>query len=149
MMNTILARFRADPRLKWGAIGVGALGGFGLMLYAVTDSASDAGSADSLAALAAQMLAKTALVLGLLFLTLAGLKRWQTGSARTRQLSVVESLRLSPRQALHLVRVGGRYLLVGASDAQVSLLTEVTEPNAVDPAPLAFSQLLDQSQNRQ
>lgn len=146
-MDALLARLRADARLKWSAIGVGALAGVGLMLYFAT---GDPASSDSLPAVAAQMLAKTALVLGLLFLTLAGLKRWQTGGARIKQLSVVETLRLSPRQSLHLVRVGERYLLIGASEAQVSLLAEVAEPPVVDPAApsSAFAQLLEQSQRQ-
>ncbi len=146
-MNALLARFRANPLLKRGAIGGGALAGVGLMLYLAT---GDPASSDSLPALAAQMLSKTALVLGLLFLTLAGLKRWQTGAVRTKQLSVIETLRLSPRQSLHLVRVGGRHLLIGASEAQVSLLTEVAEPPAGDPAApsSAFARLLEQPQRQ-
>jgi flagellar biosynthetic protein FliO len=146
-MDALLARFRADARLKWGAIGVGVLAAAGVILYFAAGGDS---SSDSLAALAAQMLAKTALVLGLLFLTLAGLKRWQTTGVRTRRLSVVETLRLSPRQSLHLVRVGERYLLIGASESQVSLLTEVTELPAADAGSpsSAFVQLLDQSQKQ-
>ncbi len=148
-MDALLARFRADARLKWGAIGVGGLAAAGVILYFATGSAGGDSSSDSLPALAAQMLAKTALVLGLLFLTLAGLKRWQTGGVRTKQLSVVETLRLSPRQSLHLVRVGERYLLIGASEAQVSLLAEVAVGEAhpavgVSAPSSAFAQLLEQ-----
>jgi len=149
-MDALPARFRAQARLRWGAIAAGAVAVVGVILYFALGWANGDSSSDSLAALAAQMLAKTALVLGLLFLTLAGLKRWQTGGVRTRELSVIETLRLTPRQSLHLVRVGERHLLIGASEAQVTLLAEVAVDKALPPvgvsAPAsAFAQLLDQS----
>ncbi len=133
-----LARFRSDPRLRWAAIGVGV----SLLLALLTVSAT--AEPDSLVGLTAQMFAKTALVLGLMFLALAGLKRWQVSGAQTRQLAIVETLRLSPRQALHLVRVGERVLLVGASDTQVSLLTEMDEAAVTETTPDSFTGVLEQ-----
>ena len=43
-----------------------------------------------------------------------------------------------------LVRVGERVLLLGASDAQVSLLTEVGEPPATETTPDSFAGVLEQ-----
>jgi len=40
-------------------------------------------------------------------------------------MQVIETVRLSPKQALHLVTVGDRQLLIGATDQNVSLLTPV------------------------
>lgn len=137
-MASLLARFRSDPRLRWTAIGAGGLAGIALLVVSLT------AEPDSLAGLTAQVVAKTALVLGLMFLTLAGLKRWQVSGTRAKRLAVVETLRLSPRQALHLVRVGERVLLLGASDAQVSLLAEVNEPPATETTPDSFAGILEQ-----
>lgn len=63
------------------------------------------------------------------------LRRWQSGKrggGLTRQLRVVESVRLSPRQALHLVEVGNRRLLIGATDQTIAFLSMVE--NAEDSA---------------
>ena len=42
-----------------------------------------------------------------------------------RRLAVLESVRLSPRQALHLVRAGDHYFLIGATDSSVALVSAV------------------------
>ena len=69
--------------------------------------------------------------LGLIVLLIYGslylLRRWQGGNlARSaRRIAVLETTRLSPKQALHLVRVGEQTLLIGASDAGLTLLSEV------------------------
>jgi flagellar biosynthetic protein FliO len=44
-----------------------------------------------------------------------------------RRMEVVETLRLGQRQALHLVRVGDRQLLIGSSDQALTLITEVED----------------------
>lgn len=51
--------------------------------------------------------------------------------SRNGQMMVVESIRLSPKQALHLVRVGGQQFLVGATDQTISLISQV---DLADPA---------------
>ena len=53
---------------------------------------------------------------------------------KTRQVQVVESVRLSPKQAVHLISVGGRQLLIGATDQNISLITAV-EPSAPEAEP--------------
>lgn len=50
-----------------------------------------------------------------------------------RQMRLLETTRLSPRQALHLVTVGGQKFLIGATDQNISLISPV-EYNEV-PAP--------------
>lgn len=55
-------------------------------------------------------------------------RRWlQPGfvGKKTRQVQLLETVRLSPKQALHLVSVGGKQLLVGATDQGISLITQV------------------------
>jgi len=56
------------------------------------------------------------------------LRRWQTrrGGLTGRRMRLVESVRLSPKQALHLVRVGDRCVLIGATDQQISMLSEIS-----------------------
>lgn len=77
------------------------------------------------------------------------LRRWQSGrhgGGPTRQLRVVESVRLSPRQALHLVEVGNRRLLIGATDQTIAFLSAVEDsqpPACTDEnIPLDFGSLL-------
>jgi len=66
------------------------------------------------------------------------LRKWQTrrlGQVQKR-LSVVETIRFSQRQAVHLIRVDSRQFLIGATDQCMSLLSEVDhlEQTAGDPA---------------
>jgi flagellar biosynthetic protein FliO len=72
--------------------------------------------------------AKLGVVLLLILACSAIFRRWsQPGSKgrKNRQMQVIETVRLSPKQALHLVTVGDRQLLIGATDQNVSLLTPV------------------------
>jgi flagellar biosynthetic protein FliO len=63
------------------------------------------------------------------------LRRWQTrrGGLLGRQMRVVESIRLSPKQAIHLVKVGDHTVLIGATDQNISMLSEVD----FEPLPVA------------
>jgi len=68
-------------------------------------------------------------------------RRWiQPGAGinATRQMRLVETIRLSPRQALHLVTVGNQKLLIGATDQSVSLIS----PIEADESGLEFGALL-------
>ena len=79
-------------------------------------------------------------------------RRWmQPGSSKnsTRQLRLLETVRLSPKQAVHLVSIGNQQILIGATDQNISLLSQVdaslnvTEPESPAPqASLDFSSLL-------
>jgi flagellar biosynthetic protein FliO len=65
------------------------------------------------------------------------LRRWQVKSGLGRfggHLNVVETVRLSPKQAVHLVRVGKQHLLIGATDQAISMLATVDIP-AVEAQP--------------
>jgi flagellar biogenesis protein FliO len=68
---------------------------------------------------------KLGVVLALIYIGLFLLKRWrQEGPAvAQRRLALLETLRLSPKQAVHLVHADGRVLVVGATDQTISLLT--------------------------
>lgn len=76
----------------------------------------------------AGVLAKLVFVLLLIYVCAALFRRWLNLSPRSgpeRQLRVLETVRLSPRQALHLVSVGDQRLLIGATDQNISLLTSL------------------------
>jgi len=72
--------------------------------------------------------AKLAVVLLLILACSAVFGRWSVPglkSRKNRQMQIVETVRLSPKQALHIVLVGERQLLIGATDQNVSFLTAV------------------------
>jgi flagellar biogenesis protein FliO len=79
-----------------------------------------------------QALAVTA-VLGLMLAGMAWLRRRglarpsATGSwsRRPRRLELVDRLSLTPQHSVHLVRMGGRAILVGRSPSGLSLLESV------------------------
>jgi flagellar biosynthetic protein FliO len=87
--------------------------------------------------LVVDVILKLGLVIGLIYASLYLLRRWQAGSLapRSRAVTLLETTRLSPRQAVHVVRAGGQTFLIGATDQSVTLLAEL-EP-APEPAALA------------
>lgn len=133
---------RDDKRGRLLAGGVAAVVLLAALLLAFTGGSTREAS---LGMLALKMGTNTVAVLACLYLVLIGLRRWQTqvASITNRQLSVIETLRLSPKQVLHLVRLGDRQLLLGASDGQVALLAELggTLPVADGAAPAFISHL--------
>ena len=86
--------------------------------------------------LAVSVILKLGLVVALIYASLYLLRRWQSGAfdPARRQVTIVESARLTPRQALHLVRAGERLLLIGATDQSLTLLAEV-EPRPAEAQP--------------
>jgi flagellar biosynthetic protein FliO len=70
-------------------------------------------------------------------------RRWmylgpQGKAGRLRQLRLLETVRLSPKQTLYLVAVGDQQLLIGATDQSISLLSPIessfdTDTNALTP----------------
>ncbi len=74
-------------------------------------------------------------VIGLMYIAFIFLKRWQFGgvSDQVKQLAVIERLSLSQKQAILLVRVGNRQLLLGATDQNIALLTELDQADVIQP----------------
>jgi flagellar biosynthetic protein FliO len=57
-------------------------------------------------------------------------RRWLQGGPNgnaERQMRLVETIRLSPKQAVHLVMIGDQKLLIGATDYNVSLISSIEE----------------------
>jgi len=49
-------------------------------------------------------------------------------SGRGRSMKVIERLALTPQHSLHLVKVGGRTMLITASPAGCTILENICEP---------------------
>jgi flagellar biosynthetic protein FliO len=78
------------------------------------------------------IIAKLALVLGLLYLALYGLRRLQKNknvqpSRNDTTINLLETTGLAPGRSLHLVVVGEKTLLIGATDQQISVLAELQD----------------------
>ena len=106
----------------------------------------------SILVLGLSVLFKLGLVIVLIFASMILFRRWRvTFPARPdRQISILETARLSPRQAIHLVLVRDQVLLIGATDQGLALLTEfdglAVEKNQVETLPVSFEQRLGGSQ---
>jgi len=92
---------------------------------------SSGSSADSLGSTPFYFVGVFVKLLGVLLLIVASsliFRRWVQPGFRgkaTRQLHLLETVRLSPKQALHLVTIGDQQLLIGATDQNISLITHV------------------------
>jgi len=75
-------------------------------------------------------LAVAALVLAVLYVVARSLRNLRLHGAANRCVVVVETTMLSPQAALHLLRVGERYLLVGSASTGIAVLAEL-EPSDV------------------
>lgn len=130
--------------LSGGSSSAPATPAAGATLFNANEAAADPlGSGWYYAGVIVKMLAVLLLIVG----GAVVLHRWQARRANQsgRQLRVVESVRLSPKQALHLVRIGDRCVLIGATDQSIALLSELEslETSAAVEAPgLGFGDLL-------
>jgi flagellar biogenesis protein FliO len=81
---------------------------------------------------------KLLIVLGLAYITVLGLK-WLSSKKvplpqNTRDLKLMETLRLSPSNTLHVVNTRGKSFLVGCTSGQLSILTELDPAEDTVPA---------------
>lgn len=93
---------------------------------------------------------KLGLVILLIFMSV-NLMRWlqnKSGAGGMRKMVIMESLRLSPRQAIHLIRIGSKEILIGATDQSISRLLDLEinseeNPLILEPTtPKSFSSML-------
>jgi len=119
----------SSPRQKWLA-GLLALSLLATLAFlALTgDSASSNDPLETSPFYFAGVLLK---LIGVLLLIIGGAalaRRWMNlgpQGTRQRQLQLLETVRLSPRQALHLVKVGEQQIIIGATDQSIALLTQL------------------------
>ncbi len=80
-------------------------------------------------------------VLLLVFASAAIYRRWMNlgpQAGPTHQLQLLETVRLSPKQALHLVSIGDQKYLIGATDNSIALIAPFE--GAGTPAPVSAPQ---------
>jgi len=79
---------------------------------------------------------KLALVLGLMYLTILGLKKFtnlKTPAARPGQhIRVLENSMLAANRSLHIVEIGSRKIVLGSTPNQVSMIAELPEESQQD-----------------
>ncbi|HPH96547.1 MAG TPA: flagellar biosynthetic protein FliO [Anaerolineaceae bacterium] len=94
---------------------------------------------------AVSTLFRVLLVFGLLFLTMILLQRWKGGGGAPaeRRMKLMETLHLSPRQSIYLVRVGEKEFMVGGTDSGMHLLAEL-DPKVEKPGE-KFAPLLERT----
>jgi flagellar protein FliO/FliZ len=99
---------------------------------------------------------------GILILAWVGLRHWLPKLSGMRGLDagpirIMARMPLEPRKTLYIVKAGDQYMLLGASDTQVSFLKELpaesieailARPAPTAPAPGGFSQLLARLRNK-
>jgi len=112
--------------------------------WLMSDLSSPAGGAVVPGMAADPTLDSTALALGVflrLILVVAAIyiaamlfRRWQNGGSKRggRQLAVLESLHLSQRRSVHLIRAGEQVFLIGATDQAVTLLGQIPPQAGVE-----------------
>ena len=71
-----------------------------------------------------------ALVLLALYVVAGRLRQTRYFARSGRALTLLESMMLSQHAALHVVRVGSRYFLIGSAAGGVCALTELAESDA-------------------
>ncbi len=137
MIKQWIVRFKSKP--SWKPV-LFALAGV-ISVAAVAAGGSPAGEGgDATLSSPFFMLGVAVKLVGVLLLIIGGavlLRKWQgkmPGRMNLRQVTVLESVRLSPRQALHLVKAGDRQLLIGATDQGIALIS------VVEPAPQAAAE---------
>ncbi|HRE26684.1 MAG TPA: flagellar biosynthetic protein FliO [Anaerolineales bacterium] len=149
-IQALIVRFRALPRWQQWGIGLAALLAVGLAALVIPGE-GPSGAASGEVELALRLTISFGIVIALIYLSLWALRRFTNlSSRRGRLLRTVESLRLAPRQAVHLIQVGDRTFLIGATDGGLQTLAEVelepgsaSQPGAALPAAEAlFSSVL-------
>jgi flagellar biosynthetic protein FliO len=70
----------------------------------------------------------------------------------TKKLTISETIRLSPHQQIHIIKVGNRKFLLGATEQSINLITELEQeeetqvnPSEQDPEPVDFKTVLQQN----
>lgn len=82
------------------------------------------------------MLVKLALVIAVFYAAVWGLRRYllqgRSPALVRKPVSVLGAQNLSPSRTVYILEIGRKVLVVGATQTQMSLLAEVTDPDAVD-----------------
>jgi flagellar biosynthetic protein FliO len=109
------------------AAGALVLGDFGSPAVQPIPGAADADPTQNSTFLAIGVFLRLILVVAAIYFFALLLKRWQSGNLKRadRRLALVESLHLTSRRSVHLVRAGDQVFLIGATDQTISLLGQI------------------------
>ena len=105
----------------------------------------DTGSDPQIWPLLLKMLAALAIVLGLMFLLSAGLRRlrWGRGKAGQESIEIQETRPLGAKKMLCLVNVRGRQMLLGITPDKITFLSHVDPPESKS----SFAQAMDRQKD--
>ena len=141
------------PRWAWAVIFMLSLG-IGIFLMDPTSQPSQStlpnmgnSTTDPLlnsTGLALGVFFKLGLVVVLIIVAAVMVRRWQGGGfhGAARQVTLRETLHLSPRRAIHLVQVGEQTFLIGATDQAVTLISAVQPESTTVPVKPTFLETL-------
>jgi len=93
-----------------------------------TDSVQHPGALSSVG-LIASLVVKLGVVILLIYVSMLLIKRWQMSHMGmvSKNMCIIETTHLSPRQAIHLVKINQKVFLIGATDQSISTLGELDE----------------------
>ena len=99
------------------------------------------------------MVLLVAVVGGLAYLTTRMLGMAKYGRGGRRNLEIVESMGVGPQSFVHVLRAGERYMLVGVTRGQVTMLSELDKdqlkiPEGIALPPVGFDSLLSRFQSK-
>ena len=98
------------------------------------------------------ILALVIIVAGLAYYTTRMLASAKFARGGRRNLEILESMGVGPQSFVHIVRVGGQYVLIGVTRGQVSFLTQLEGDHLTLPEPgkqmIGFESLLNRFQGR-
>jgi flagellar biosynthetic protein FliO len=153
-----LKKLKTLPKWLWGLITLGLAGGiFFLIVDALSTPVStpaeiplNPGDPGSTAALFLSVFLKLGLVIVLMLVGFYLLRRWKGPqfSGQSKQMTVLETLRLTPRQTVYLVKVGDRNVMIGATDQSISYLTELEPVSEEQKSTQSFPKILNDTLNR-
>jgi flagellar biosynthetic protein FliO len=148
----ILKKYQALPKIMQLLIGIGLLAVIMVGLFLFDSSPSSANT--STFSLGISVFLKLIVVILLIYLCAAFYRNWRgiTGQAPVRQMAINETLHLNPRRAVHLIQVGDRQFLIGATDQNITLLAEIKaadgkEPDRLSPFSEVFASQFEGIQN--
>lgn len=154
-MMAIVNALRKWPKWALILVTIGIVFCLGIAMFLLlpqTSQSQDDSSYLSSTGLAFGVFLKLGVVVVLIIGLAIILKKWQTNTriTKSKQISIVETLHLSPHRSLYLIKFGDQNILIGATDqaitniAQTIVQTQKTQVS-VDDNPLIFSDYLSRA----